>query len=841
MPATVHRPSARTRAFGVGASLVLVLSALSTAAAAVQSADAGAHAARIRALADAEGGAHLLVSEVMTGGAGASDEFIELYNPGPFALPLEGLEVVYVSSSGLTVTRKAGWEAGAASLAAGAHLLIANEAGVFSSVADVTYANGLAAAGGSVAIRIAGAATAIDAVGWGTAASTWLEGTPVVAPPAGGSIERLPGGALGSGQDTDHNVADFVVRDVPDPQNTASPAIPVATASPTPTPSATQAASPTAPVSPTASATATVSPSPTPSSSPTPPGVLSIAEARAMPDGATVVVEGVSLSDAQFSEGGGYLADASAGIAVLVSDGTFPRGALLRVSGTVDDRFHQRTIRAEAAGIELLGQGSEPSAAQVATGDIGESLEGRLAAIQGSVAGAPSQLSAGLAIDVNDGTGLVRVVVGSATGIDTSGWVPGVVVSVRGIVGQRDSSVTGTAGYRLQPRDPQDVAIVGGPPTPTPSASPTGPGGSATPDPSQPGDPTLVSIAEARAAPIHAPVTISGVVTLPSGLSEPGSAVIQDASGGILLRLGEEAGQLQRGQQVRVAGVRSTWSGMLSVRVSEAPAQLGSQAEPAPGRRTTGGVGEAEEATLVVVRGQVVAAPRRTAAQNQYLDIDDGSGPLRVFISPRSGVSAEALVPGAWVELTGVITQETTGQQPQRGYRLWPRAAGDVRVVAPAAPGGTGEAGTGGPGPGPRNPSGSAGTPQQAGGPMPPAARPSVPAPRLALALPTATEPVVLAQAPAATPTTAHGGRAPTLLLLAAALAMLAAAWLVADPETADRLRSAAGRLLRPNDPAEDPTGAVATDGTGLVALTVLEGYGGGEGPPRGRPPAPER
>ena len=43
-----------------------------------------------------------------------------------------------------------------------------------------------------------------------------------------------------------------------------------------------------------------------------------------MPDGASVLVEGLSLTDSGFSDGGGYLADATGGIAVLLSDGTFP-------------------------------------------------------------------------------------------------------------------------------------------------------------------------------------------------------------------------------------------------------------------------------------------------------------------------------------------------------------------------------------------------------------------------------------------------------------------------------------------------------------------------------------
>ena len=122
---------------------------------------------------------HLVISEVMTGGASASDEFVELYNPAATSLTLDGLELVYVTASGATVTRKATWPAGT-SIAANAHVLVANEAGLFAGVADVTYANGLAATGGSLALRAVGATSAVDAVGWGTATNAWLEAAAVL-------------------------------------------------------------------------------------------------------------------------------------------------------------------------------------------------------------------------------------------------------------------------------------------------------------------------------------------------------------------------------------------------------------------------------------------------------------------------------------------------------------------------------------------------------------------------------------------------------------------------------------------------------------------------------------
>ena len=582
------------------ASITLLLAVLSTTVA-VNDAAAGpvALAGGDEALAPEPIG-HLLVSEVMTGGASASDELIELYNPSASALPLEGLEVVYVTATGGTITRKASWAAGAASLSSGAHLLIANGAGAFASIADVTYTNGLAAPGGSVAIRILGASTAIDAVGWGTAANPWMEGTATVAPAAGHSIERLPGGSGGSGQDTNENGADFVERAAPDPQNSASPPITVPTPQPTAsstaaetpvttptlTPSATASATadptgtPTVPGTPTPAATPVATPTlsatptgqpVTPAASPTPsPAPMTIAAARAMPDGATVLVEGLSLTDSGFSDGGGYLADTTGGIAILLSDGTFPRGMTLRVQGELDQRFSQRTIRADTTDVTIVGPGTEPTAAAVATGSVGEAHEGELVELDGVIVSGQTALTSGIAVDLDDGSGPIRVMVGAATGIDVTGWTRDTRLHLRGVVGQRDSSGSGTAGYRVQPRDAADILAVTPPATPSPSPSPNP---SATPVPSA--NPAVLSIAAARAMGVNTRLTVRGVVTLPAGLAEPGEAAIQDSSGAILLRLGDEAGSLKLGELVEVAGTRSTGRAW---RPSASPCRLASWA-----------------------------------------------------------------------------------------------------------------------------------------------------------------------------------------------------------------------------------------------------------------------
>jgi hypothetical protein len=691
-------------ALAVLASITLLLVALSTTVAVNEEAAGPVAAVGEGGILEVAPIGHLLVSEVMTGGASASDELIELYNPSSSALPLEGLEVIYVTATGGTITRKASWAAGAVSLPAGAHLLVANAAGALAGIADLTYTNGLAATGGSVAIRIIGAATAIDAVGWGTAASPWMEGAATAAPAAGASIERLPGGAAGSGQDTDQNAADFVERISPDPQNTASPPIPVATPQPTAsaTPTETSAGTPTptfAPTiepsaTPTPAATATVTatptaapPTPTPSSMPEP---MTIAQARALPDGASVLVEGVSLTDGAFSDGGGYLADATGGIALLLDDGSFSRGMTLRVQGVLDQRFSQRTIRAGVADVVVIGPAAEPAAEPATSGSIGEAVEGELVELDGVVVSGQTALTTGIAVDLDDGSGPIRVLVGAATGIDVSGWTREMRLHLRGVVGQRDSSGSGTAGYRVQPRDTADVLALIPPATPSPSAS-----GSASVSPSPSGNPAVISIAAARAAAVNSRLTVRGVVTLPTGIGETGNAAIQDASGAILLRLADEAGSLRLGELVEVAGTRSTKAGMETIRVTVPPRQVGNQAQPDALRKATGALGEAQEAMLVVARGEVTLTPRHTSAENVYFDIDDDSGPLRVFVSPRTGLETDTILLGSVVEVGGVLGQETTGALPERGYRLWPRAAGDLRIISDA-PGVTAGAGTGG-------------------------------------------------------------------------------------------------------------------------------------------------
>ncbi len=157
----------------------------------------------------------IVVGEVVTGGTSGSDEYVELYNAGELSAQLDGLELVYVTATGTTVTSKHRWTD--RQLGAGRHLLLANADGLFAGIADHTYSGGLSATGGSIVLRVTGGAV-IDSLSWGTAASSFVEGSAGAAPPPGASLERLPGGSGGNARDTNDNAADTVVNQAPIPE-----------------------------------------------------------------------------------------------------------------------------------------------------------------------------------------------------------------------------------------------------------------------------------------------------------------------------------------------------------------------------------------------------------------------------------------------------------------------------------------------------------------------------------------------------------------------------------------------------------------------------------------------
>ncbi len=154
---------------------------------------------------------------------------------------------------------------------------------------------------------------------------------------------------------------------------------------------------------------------------------LSIAAARALPDGTVVSVEGYAsvpsgiYSSSTFDQGFA-VEDGTAGIYVSSS---FNSGVRLnnhiRVTGTVgDDGFGQFVLRpAAAADVVRLNGASRVHADEVDTGDVGEATEGSLIEIEGVVTRpVVDDLPFGYKVFIDDGSGEVQIFIPASTGIN---------------------------------------------------------------------------------------------------------------------------------------------------------------------------------------------------------------------------------------------------------------------------------------------------------------------------------------------------------------------------------------------------------------------------------------
>jgi Lamin Tail Domain len=631
----------------------------------------------------------LLLAEVVTGGASASDEYVELTNASSSTLDLAGLELVYVTSTGSTVTRKATWSS-SQPLDPGRHLLVANASGTFAGIADATYSGGFAATGGSLALRPVGG-TAIDSVGWGDATNAFVEGTAAPAPPAGSSLERRPGGPAGNTDDTNDNVTDWAVVGTPVPQNVLSPAVP----GPGPTPAPT--------VSPGPTPTPTPTPSPTPTPKPT-PGAVSIAVARRLADGSAVAIDGVVTAGLGSLESGhgGFVQDATGGIAVYLdapATTVFAAGTAVRLAGTVDDRYAQRTLRVAESDVEVVSPAPLPVPVDLPSGGIGESVEGIRVAVLGTVVEAPTAYADGLGMLVDDGSGPVRAIVAPAA-LGSAAPGRGDIVSVVGPIGQRDSSGTGAEGYRLLATNPGDFVSILLPspsptPTPTSSLAPTpsptpGATPTAVPTPGPTPTPAAPSIASVRALPVGTLVTVDGVVTA-TAADFGGTALLAvgDEGGGIFVRLTDGVAAPARGSRVMVTGKTADPYGQLEIRPAVGGVVAAADAPPLPVAVgvSAADLGEATEGRLAVLTGTVEHAPTKTTDGGLAVwVVDDTGGRARVMVAGGRGLGTADLVARHRYRLTGIVGQRASRKGALDGYRLWLRDRGDVTHLAGPAP-----------------------------------------------------------------------------------------------------------------------------------------------------------
>ena len=171
----------------------------------------------------------IFISEVLLGVPGGNqDEFIELYNAGSDPVDLQGYSLWYRMRADQDEQQLMAWE-NPTLIPGQGHYLLVREGHDFGLIPDATFAVPLFERNGGLRL-VDEAETAVDQFGWGAEAiPDYTAGDPIAAEITGGSLERLPGGELGNTVTTDNNAADFVLTEVPNPQNSGSAPAPLPT------------------------------------------------------------------------------------------------------------------------------------------------------------------------------------------------------------------------------------------------------------------------------------------------------------------------------------------------------------------------------------------------------------------------------------------------------------------------------------------------------------------------------------------------------------------------------------------------------------------------------------
>lgn len=192
------------------------------------------------------------------------------------------------------------------------------------------------------------------------------------------------------------------------------------------------------------------------------PKTISIAEARGLPLGTIVTIEGsVTVSSGAFSSStfdqGFAIQDRTGGIYVSTANnlGFAPRQRV-RVTGRLADTvLPGLLVLVDVTVIRVLPSGRKVRPLTVATGDVGEDTEGRLVTVTGTITQPIiNDLPFGFIIFINDGSGEVHSFVCASTGIDVSGLSPGQTVEITGFSGQFAND------FEVDPRTQEDIRII---------------------------------------------------------------------------------------------------------------------------------------------------------------------------------------------------------------------------------------------------------------------------------------------------------------------------------------------------------------------------------------------
>jgi hypothetical protein len=158
----------------------------------------------------------------------------------------------------------------------------------------------------------------------------------------------------------------------------------------------------------------------------------------------------------------------------------------------------------------------------------------------------------------------------------------------------------------------------------------------------------MESISAARGEALGSSVTVRGTVTVPTGAFDTGFA-IQEGHAGIYV-LDDGSAGLHVGDVATVSGTLVDSFGLLSIQPGSVTFERHGHAIKAHDA-ATGDVGEATEGRLLHLEGAMVGPLVDDSPYGFKLDIDDGSGPIQIFLYPGTGISTAGLAEGVSIDV----------------------------------------------------------------------------------------------------------------------------------------------------------------------------------------------
>lgn len=376
--------------------------------------------------------------------------------------------------------------------------------------------------------------------------------------------------------------------------------------------------------------------------------IATIAEARVAPVGRRVFIDAVALNAKNaYPDGSVYVSDATGSIRLTdLGGGVLDTGDRGRFLGVLTRRDGQPTL--DDVSFFVTSDGPAPVPVDVSTSVAGNAaggdLDAALVRVMQATVTSTQVVGNEYRFTVNDGSGSLEAVVAIDRGFELALLVPGTELTIRGIL----VPTTGIARWQLRPRTPDDVSL---------------------------GFPT-VTITEARSLPVGSRVIILGTA-LNSRDAFPDTTVhIADGTGAI------------RGTRIRpgtvLAGDRARFLGTIATRDGQRTIDdvtvfvLGVGTLPAATPLNTSTAATASngifDAAQIQVR-QVTVSDTATSGLYLRIGVNDGTGRLDVMVRKSGNFAFSSYVPGAILDVTGLLVPESGGI-----WRLRARTNADIRV-----------------------------------------------------------------------------------------------------------------------------------------------------------------